>query len=252
MTDKNTRKKGIGWFSTFNSNQEQFEEDDINQQLSQTKNKVEDKIKTINKSNETDFPGDIDNNEILFSRDNQDKVVLDSIVSLENMIKDRQLLLYKNKDLEAQLLTANDNIHRMKQDIRNKDQLLLEKNKEIGGLEASLTSKQMTYDQLLEDYKEYQNTSANEYENISNQLDKEINKYANLNEELISSKHKNMLKINGLEEDIRNLVIENQQYQQQYNKVIEEKSQLMKTITDFTNQMSFSFSSNTSNNSDDS
>ena len=86
MTDKNTRKKGIGWFSTFNSNQEQFEEDDINQQLSQTKNKVEDKIKTINKSNETDFPGDIDNNEILFSRDNQDKVVLDSIVYPEKMI----------------------------------------------------------------------------------------------------------------------------------------------------------------------
>lgn len=252
MNDKNTRKKGIGWFSGFNSNQEQFEEDDINQQLSQTKNKVEDKIKSINRSKETDSTGDIDNNEILFSRDNQDKVVLDLIVSLENMIKDRQLLLYKSNDLEAQLLTANDNIHRMKQDIRNKDQLLLEKNKEIGGLEASLTSRQMTYDQLLEDYKEYQNTSTIEYENISNQLDKEVNKYANLNEELISSKHKNMLKVSGLEEDIRNLVIENQQYEQQYNKVVEEKAQLMKTITDFTNQMSFSFSPNASNNSNDS
>jgi hypothetical protein len=54
--------------------------------------------------------------------------------------------------------------------------------------------------------------------------------------------YKNMLKINEWEETIRNLRIENQQYLQQYEKILNEKSELMKIINDFTDKMSFSFS----------
>ena len=45
-----------------------------------------------------------------------------------------------------------------------------------------------------------------------------------------------------IEEKIRNLEIENNQYKQQYQKVIDEKNELMKTINDFTERMTFSFS----------
>lgn len=248
MTKENTKKKGMGWFKTNNYNQNQLEQDSVEQQVTVVKIAKEEQLNNMKESEQTSSQ----NNNFIFSKDNQDKVVLDLIVSLENMIKDRQLLLYKNKGLDEQLFSANETISRIKQDLMKKDQLLQERNKEIRGLEISLTNKQMSYDQLLEDYKEYQNNSNMEYEKISNQLETEINKYNKLNEESMNSQYQTMLKINELEEKVRILEIENQQYAQQYKKVLDEKSELMQTINDFTERMSFSFSpkTTTSNSSD--
>lgn len=100
----------------------------------------------------------------------------------------------------------------------------------------------MSYDQLLEDYKEYQSASKMEYERITNQLETEISKYNKLNEEFMSFQQQNVLRINELEETIRSLKVENQQYAQQYQQILDEKSQLMQTINDFTARMSFSLS----------
>ena len=183
-----------------------------------------------------------ENDSLILSKDKQDKVVQDLIVSLENLIKDRQLIIYRNRSLEDQLSAANETISRMKKDLLKREQLLQEKNKEIRDLENTLTNKQMSYEQLLEDYKEFQENSNVEYERISAQLEAEINKYNKLNEESMEAQYKNMLKINELEEIIRNLKIENQQYIQQYEKIVNEKAELMKVINDFTERMTFSFS----------
>ena len=152
------------------------------------------------------------------------------------------MVIYKNRSLEDQLSSANETINRMKKDLLKREQLLQEKNKEIRDLENTLTNKQMSYEQLLEDYKEFQENSNVEYERISAQLEAEINKYNKLNEESMEAQYKNMLKINELEEIIRNLKIENQQYIQQYEKIVNEKAELMKVLNDFTERMTFSFS----------
>lgn len=238
MIKENIKKKGIGWFKTNNYNDHLSSQDNQKQQLH-----IEEAITKEQFFNEKEPEQESrQNNNSLFSKDNQDKVVLDSIVSLENMIKDRQLLLFKNKGLDEQLFAANETISRIKQDLMKKEQILQEKNKEIRGLESSLTNKQMNYDQLLEDYKEFQSNSNIEYERISNQLESEINKYNKLNEESMSTQYQNMLKINELEEKVRSLEIENQQYAQQHQKILDEKSELIKSINDFTERMSFSFS----------
>jgi len=177
-----------------------------------------------------------------FSKDNQDKVSLDLIISLENMLNDRQLTIFKNKDLEDQLYTANEMISRLKHDQMKKDQIIQEKNKEISVVEGKLTKKQMSYDQLIEDYKEYQNNSNNEFEKMTNQLEKEVQKYNKLNDISTKTQYQNMIKIKDLEEKIRDLEIENQKYVEQYHKILDEKNELMKTINDFTERMSFSFS----------
>lgn len=177
----------------------------------------------------------------LLSKEDQDKVTLDLIVSLENMLKDRQLILYKNKDLEEQLDNANEMISKFKHDQVKREQLIQEKNKEISLLENKLTNKQMNYDQLLEDYKEFQGTSKVEYTTLSNQLEKQINKYNKLNEEATHTQYQNLLKINQYEDRIRELEVENQKLQEQFEQVLEEKNQLMKSINDFTERMSFSF-----------
>lgn len=242
---ENTKKKVIDWFKSSTNTQDQSS---VGQQAVVTEVGKEEQLPNVKEPEQ----GNEQNNNHIFSKDNQDKIVLDLIVSMENMIKDRQLILYKNKGLEEQLFAANETISRIKQELMKKDQLLQEKNKEIRGLENGLTNKQMSYDQLLEDYKEYQNNSRIEYEKISNQLETEINKYNKLNEESINSQYQNMLKINELEEIVRSLSTENQQYIQQHQKILEEKSELMKTINDFTERMSFSFSQKTtlSNSSD--
>lgn len=178
----------------------------------------------------------------LFSKDNQDKIAMDVIVTIETMIKDRQLLSYKNKGLEEQLDAANEAINRLKQDQIKKENLLQEKNKEIRELENNLTHKQMSYDQLLEDYKQYQLNSNMEYEKISNQLDTEIAKYNKLYEESSNIQYQNMLRINTLEDKVRSMEIENQKYAEQYQKIVNEKAELIKSINDFTEKMSFSFS----------
>lgn len=99
----------------------------------------------------------------------------------------------------------------------------------------------MNYDQLLEDYKEFQSTSKFEYEKLTNQLEKETNKYNKLNEESTQIQYQYLLKIKDYEDKIRSLEVENQKYMEQYETILEEKSQLMESINDFTERMSFSF-----------
>ncbi|MFZ0578297.1 MAG: hypothetical protein WAM41_12415, partial [Psychrobacillus psychrotolerans] len=136
-------------------------------------------------------------------------------------------------------------ISRFKHEQIKKDQLFQEKNKEIRELEITLTNKQMSYDQLLEDYKTYQLTSNMEYEKTSNQLEAEVSKYNKLYEEFENMQYHSMLKTNELEDKIRILEIENQKYAEQHQKIVNEKEELMQTINDFTDRMSFSFSTKT-------
>jgi hypothetical protein len=181
-------------------------------------------------------------NKHLLSKDNQDKLSLDMILSLENMLNDRQLILYKNKGLESQLNLLNETISRLKYDIAKKEQLIQDKNQEISAVENNLTNKQMNYDQLLEDYKDHQYHSKNEFEKVSNKLETETSKYIKLNEEFTNTQYQNMIKAKDLDERIRDLEIENNKYLIQYERVLDEKKDLMNTINDFTERMSFSFS----------
>ncbi len=174
-----------------------------------------------------------------FSKEGQDKIVLDFIVPLENILKERQLLLYKSKGLEDQLRVANDTIQRIQQDLVNMSKNVQKKSAEIKELENNLTTKQMSYDQLLEDYKEFQAKSHTESTTLLNKLDAEISKYNKLSEETKEAQYKNLLKISELEEKIRILEIDNQQYIENYKKAFSEKNDLLKTINDFTKQMSF-------------
>lgn len=177
----------------------------------------------------------------IFSRDNQDKTTLDLIVSVENMLHDRQILTFKNKGLQEQLQTANEHILRLKQEQQQRDQQLHHYEKELVVLEEKLTNKQMSYDQLIEDYRDFQNNSQASIENLKFQLEKEQSKYSKLEEELSKHQYHSMQQVNQLEERIRDLEVENQKLNDQYQRISNEKAQLVHTINDFTARMSVSF-----------
>lgn len=244
-------KKRIGWFKSNKQNILDNEEEVMLEvveepQPEMDKNNIvneEKKVEEVEvKEKETALSLESEKNLGLFSRDSQDKIALDVIISVENIIKDRQLLSYKYNALSEKLSEANDTINRYKREQQKKEQIIQEKIREIRDLEISLTNKQMSYEQLLEDYKEYQLSHNLEYDKISNQLETEKAKYNKLYEESAKIQAQNLQKITELENRIQNLEIENQRYVEQYEKIAEEKAQLMKTINDFTERMSFSFS----------
>ncbi|MNW44815.1 hypothetical protein D3C74_220620 [compost metagenome] len=243
---RDTKNKSMGWFKGVLSNQNELSQTSKEDNTPTEYELVENEFSS---NKDESVPSDNSSKKYILSKENLDKVSLDLIVSLENMLNERQLVAFKNEDLDQQLQASNETISRLKYDLVKKDQLVQDKSKEIRTLEGTLTSKQMSYDQLLEDYKEYQSTANLDFEKVSTQLEKEINKYNLLKEESASIQYQNMLTIRELEEKIRDLDTENKKFETQCAKITAEKAELMKTIQDFTERMSFSFSSkpNTSN-----
>jgi chromosome segregation ATPase len=245
MSKETVEKKGLGWFkgNRVSDSNDTWENIITEKEAFQTVEEVED-------SYQPEVPEPMESaGKSIFSKENQDKISLDLIVAVENLLKDRQLVKIKHNTLDKRLQEANEMITRYKQDLEKRDELLNEKTKEIQVLENSLTNKQMTYDQLLEDYKEYQQNSNTEYEQIVNQLETSQDKYEKLTEEFTKSKYESMVKINELEEKIRSMEIANKKYASQYQQILDEKNELMQTINDFTERMSISFSPKTNTNS---
>lgn len=242
MTDKNEKKKKTSWINSFT--QSILDQDDKADEVLPVEEEKPSKANTYDLSSnmQSSEKKDLQAKELLFDKSNKDKVSLDLIAAVENFMKDRDLTLYKNKGLDNQLFTANENIRFLKKDQEEKENIIARKNKQILDLESNLTNKQMAYDQVLEDYKEFKTISTLEQEKLSIQIDKEVNKYATLNEEYVNNQYQNMLKINELEGKLRNLEIENHQFEKDYKLIKEEKQTLLESINDFTGRMSFSLS----------
>lgn len=212
----------------------------LNRQENDEENKKENTVKEekdIMADNRANLEQEIGN---MLSKSNKDRVVADLVGPLENLVKDRQMLIFNNRDLEEKLKVANEAIERMKSNIENQEKRIEMKDNEIKSLEENMSIKQVGYDQLLEDYKEYQSVSKKEFEEISSRLDLEISKYKKFNEETADAQYKNLQKISSLEEKIRGLEIEKEQYSVRYEKVNEEKNALMKNINEFTKRMTLS------------
>lgn len=237
--------KKSNWFKNAIGNQNPSEditkEEELEPEMEYNETFMDIEESTLEQEEETAAASSTEQTPSIFSKENQDKIALDVIVSIENILKERQLLAYKNEAMMDQINAANETIYRLKRETLKKDQLLQDKSKEIRELESTLTNKQMSYDQLLEDYKEFQLSSNLEYDKISNQLETEKAKHNKLYEESTKIQASQNLKINELEGLIRNLEIENQKYAEQYDKISNEKAELMKSINDFTERMSFSF-----------
>jgi chromosome segregation ATPase len=234
---KELKQKPIGWLKGVLSNQNA---NDVDKTYNEADLPIESETAAV-QSDVQQEPDEPLNNKMQYLKDNQDKVTLDIISAVENLLNDRQLVIYKKQGLEEQLNNANETITKLKFELTKKEQTILDNEKEISNLEEKLTSKQMSYDQLLEDYKEYQKTSNNSIDNLKYQLEKETGKYNKLSEEFSNYQYQNMQKIAELEERIRDLEVENQKITEQNNKVLEEKNKLLQTFNDFSERMSISF-----------
>lgn len=101
---KETKVTTMNWLKGVLSNQNQIEKE---QPIFEEVEEVSSDLEVLESSSDS---------KSLLSKDNQDKVSLDLIVSVENMLYDRQLILYKLKDLEDRFNSANEMIGQLKHD----------------------------------------------------------------------------------------------------------------------------------------
>ncbi len=169
-----------------------------------------------------------------------DKLSLDLVSAVDHILSDRQIVLYRISDLEHLKGDANDNISRLNSEIERLRKLIEEKEAVIRELEEKLLNKQMRYDQLIEDFKEYQDSTKIEMNDLKFQLDKAYGKYEKLQQQLKNNRTEYVQQINELEERIRELEVQNQKVTDEYMRTLEDKNRLLQSFAHFTENMSLS------------
>ena len=179
---------------------------------------------------------DATSREILSIKEDEDKITFDLVVAVKNIVNDRQLTVNRLVNIEVQLTDAIEKNIKLKGDMRKKEKEILEAHEFIKTLEDKLMTKQMTYDQLLEDYKHYQDNAKAEIDNVKFSFQKEQEKYVKLTLEAKIHQNEANQKIDQLEEKIRDLEAENKNINEQFQISLAEKNQLLQTINEFTNR----------------
>lgn len=180
----------------------------------------------------------------ILMKDNQDKVVLDSVIALENLLKDRQLVLHGYKNIKEKLKNATEEINQAKNENEHQKVLINEKDRIIQKREQDIAEQQMIYDQLLEDYRLFKQNSQEELTSFTEELDRLNKNYQRLMSQSTKEQADYLSKITLFEEKIRTLEIENETYQTKYDQMHQEKNRLMEKVDHFTkqiDQMSLSF-----------
>src|SRR5690625_4482375 len=171
----------------------------------------------------------------------KDKIALDLLVAVDQMLNDRDLLKQSLDDLKERLKHSEDHITGLVQEKNQLEQAIALKDTEIARLEEQISSRNMNYDQLMEDYQEMQTRLNYEIDELKNQVDIEQERYNKLNESYEYLQIDNVGKVQKLEDKIRELEIKNDNLQKNYYKMREENSYLLGMFKDFNNRMNSSF-----------
>lgn len=170
----------------------------------------------------------------------KDKISLDLLLAVEQIIKDRQFTKLTLDEQKQKLTYSYENNEKLKRDMNSLEQRILEKDRELDNTEQKLTNKQMNFDQLLEDFKELQVSTASEIEDLQYKVEMGLNKYNKLNEEANEYRITSMKETEVLQEKVRELRVQNEQLHAQYKNEVVQKSKLLNTINDFTDHLSSS------------
>lgn len=174
----------------------------------------------------------------VFSKDQLDQINLDLVIAVEHIIKKRHLELVKIKDSEEQISNLENELDKYRYDKSRQEQYISELERRMSNKDDSIVNKQMSYDQLLEDFEDYQAKAREEIDLLKSKLAEEVDKYSKIVQEYIEYKHDSVKKESDYQEEIRILKVEKQELTNRYNTTVQEKNHLLQTIKEFTNRMS--------------
>ncbi|TFB18861.1 hypothetical protein E3U55_11350 [Filobacillus milosensis] len=171
----------------------------------------------------------------------KDKIALDLLVAVDQMMSDRDLVKQNLDDVRDRLKHSDDYVNKLTQEKAQLEQTVSDKDTEIGRLEDQIANRNMKYDQLMEDYQDMQMRLTREIEELKNNINIEEERYAKLNETYERYQIESMSNVQKLEDKIRELEAKNENLQKKYYKIREENSYLLGMFKDFNNRMSSSF-----------
>lgn len=171
----------------------------------------------------------------------KDKVALDLLIAVDQMMSARDFLRQNVDDLKDRLKHSEDHIKKLTEEKVHLEQVIALKDSEIARLEDQIANRNLNYDQLMEDYQEMQSRLNYEIEELKNSIYIEQERYKKLNESYENLQIENISKVRQLEDKIRELETKNENLQNKYYKIREENVYLLGMFKDFNNRMSSSF-----------
>jgi chromosome segregation ATPase len=172
--------------------------------------------------------------QMMFADIEADKFSYDLIVAVKNIINEKKGIDNKIENTEIKLTDAKEKIKSLKLAIQKKERETNDYKSVINDFEEKIMKMQMSYDQLLEDYQNYQEEAKTEFENVKFLYQKEQEKYAILTADSKEQQMELHNTIEKLEERIRDLEAENKNITDKYNETLTEKNDLLQIINDFT------------------
>lgn len=172
--------------------------------------------------------------QMMFADIEADKFSYDLIVAVKNIINEKKRIDNKIENTEIKLKDAKEKIKSLELAIQKKERETNDYKSVINDFEEKIMKMQMSYDQLLEDYQNYQEEAKTEFENVKFLYQKEQEKYAILTADSKEQQMELHNTIEKLEERIRDLEAENKNITDKYNESLTEKNDLLQIINDFT------------------
>ncbi|MBM7570448.1 hypothetical protein [Aquibacillus albus] len=167
----------------------------------------------------------------------QDRVSMDLMNSVEQILHNRQLIISKNTDLEEQVDHNMNYISNLKAETEQRDRKISNLERTIRDFENRLMNKQLNYDQLLEDYEDYQSNAKSQIESLKREISKEQDKYSKIQQQFHTYQEDSLQLKRDLEEKIRTLEVDNETLEQRFDATLKEKNKLLQLINDFTSRM---------------
>lgn len=171
----------------------------------------------------------------------KDKVALDLVVAVDQVIRDRELSEHKLNELQSRFDHSKTQGHLLSNEINHLTRLLAEREKQIETFEAKLGDKNIEIDQLMEDLRELQSRMSAEIRELKAVVEIERGKYSKLQEQYKIEMSKATMSIKQSEEKLASMESKANTLTRLYEDVRKENTYLLNMVNEFTNRMTVTF-----------
>ncbi len=170
----------------------------------------------------------------------KDKTILDLLSAVEHIVRERQLADHNLKDLHKRQKHSQEQIDALQKEVTRANQAFGERDNRIAVLEEKLADKNVSIDQLMEDYGQLQSSTGDEIRGLKSEIELREQKYQNCVEKSGQESMEKTLLINNMEAKLMELETERNRFKTMYDNIRKENTYLLNLINDFTHRMSSS------------
>ncbi len=177
-------------------------------------------------------------NEGLKSYNNGENTTTDRLVnSVIEMIEDRNRIEHLYDEQTNNLGAANQTIRSMEDEVHQLELHYAEKEQELYETVQKLQDSIKQHQHLSESYELLKSSSTREYQNMQEQVAHMKQEYDRMNSDLEDLRTTNGKQIQRLETQLWESLVKNKELTAEINRLNEEKTVLVRSITDFASQM---------------